>query len=73
MFSDMEGFTAMTERLGDLQARDVIRDHNRIVRQQVAALAGALPSSYAMCRMSNQICVRGLGSALPVVVQRQLL
>jgi class 3 adenylate cyclase len=40
MFSDMEGFTAMTERLGDLQARDVIRDHNRIVRDQVAAHDG---------------------------------
>jgi class 3 adenylate cyclase len=40
MFSDMEGFTAMTERLGDLQARDVIHDHNRIVRDQVAAHEG---------------------------------
>jgi class 3 adenylate cyclase len=36
MFSDMEGFTEMTERLGDLQARDVIHDHNRIVREHVA-------------------------------------
>jgi predicted ATPase/class 3 adenylate cyclase len=40
MFSDMEGFTAMTERLGDLKARDVIRDHNRIVREQLAAHGG---------------------------------
>ena len=40
MFSDMEGFTAMTERLGDLEARDVIRDHNRIVRQQVSEHEG---------------------------------
>jgi class 3 adenylate cyclase len=40
MFSDMEGFTAMTERLGDLKAREVIRAHNRIVREQVAAHAG---------------------------------
>jgi predicted ATPase/class 3 adenylate cyclase len=40
MFSDMEGFTAMTERLGDLQARDVIHDHNRVVREQVASHGG---------------------------------
>jgi class 3 adenylate cyclase len=40
MFSDMEGFTRMTERLGDLRAREVIRDHNRIVREQLAAHGG---------------------------------
>jgi class 3 adenylate cyclase len=40
MFSDMEGFTEMTESLGDLQAREVIRRHNRIVRQQLAAHGG---------------------------------
>jgi class 3 adenylate cyclase len=40
VFSDMEGFTAMTERLGDLKAREVIRDHNAIVREQLAAHAG---------------------------------
>ena len=34
MFSDMEGFTAMTDRLGDLEAREVIRAHNAIVREQ---------------------------------------
>jgi class 3 adenylate cyclase len=40
MFSDMEGFTAMTERLGDLKAREVIRQHNRIVREQLGAHGG---------------------------------
>jgi len=40
MFSDMQGFTPMTERLGDFRAREVIRDHNRIVREQVAAHGG---------------------------------
>jgi class 3 adenylate cyclase len=40
MFSDMEGFTRMTERLGDVKARDVVRDHNRIVRQQTSAHRG---------------------------------
>jgi class 3 adenylate cyclase len=40
MFSDMEGFTRMTERLGDLKARDVIRDHNAIVREQLVLYGG---------------------------------
>jgi class 3 adenylate cyclase len=40
MFSDMEGFTEMTERLGDLKARDVIREHNTIVREQLKAHGG---------------------------------
>jgi class 3 adenylate cyclase len=40
MFSDMEGFTAMTERLGDLEAREVIRAHNAIVREELAAHGG---------------------------------
>jgi class 3 adenylate cyclase len=40
MFSDMEGFTRMTERLGDLKAREVIRDHNSIVREQLAKHGG---------------------------------
>jgi class 3 adenylate cyclase len=40
MFSDMEGFTEMTERLGDLRAREVIREHNAIVRKQLQAHGG---------------------------------
>ncbi len=33
MFSDMEGFTSMTERLGDQEALKVIQSHNSIVRK----------------------------------------
>jgi predicted ATPase/class 3 adenylate cyclase len=40
MFSDIEGFTPMTERLGDLAAREVVRAHNRIVREQLARHQG---------------------------------
>jgi class 3 adenylate cyclase len=40
LFSDMEGFTSMTERLGDLKAREVIRAHNQVVREQLAAHGG---------------------------------
>ncbi|TXH05814.1 MAG: adenylate/guanylate cyclase domain-containing protein [Nevskiaceae bacterium] len=32
VFSDMEGFTAMTQRLGDREAHKVIKSHNQIVR-----------------------------------------
>jgi class 3 adenylate cyclase len=34
VFSDIVGFTPMTERLGDRKARDVVREHNRIVRAE---------------------------------------
>jgi class 3 adenylate cyclase len=40
LFSDVEGFTSMVERLGDLRAREVLRDHNQIVRTQVAIHGG---------------------------------
>jgi len=40
LFTDIEGYTAMTERLGDLRAQDVLRAHGAIVRQQVAAHGG---------------------------------
>jgi class 3 adenylate cyclase/tetratricopeptide (TPR) repeat protein len=40
VFSDMQGFTEMTERLGDLRAHQVIRDHNTIVREQVKVHGG---------------------------------
>ena len=40
LFSDVEGFTRMVERLGDVRAREVIRDHNRIVRTELAIHGG---------------------------------
>ena len=40
MFSDMEGFTEMTERLGDKAAHVVIQRHNAIVREQLQIHAG---------------------------------
>ncbi len=33
LFTDIEGSTAMTQRLGDTKARDVLREHERIVRE----------------------------------------
>jgi class 3 adenylate cyclase/tRNA A-37 threonylcarbamoyl transferase component Bud32 len=40
VFSDMEGFTRMTESLGDLAAHRVVQEHNRVVREQTAAHGG---------------------------------
>ena len=39
-FSDMEGFSAMTERLGDRKAHAVIKTHNAIVRSALKAHGG---------------------------------
>jgi class 3 adenylate cyclase len=41
LFTDVEGSTALTERLGDAKARDVLRDHERIVREALRAHGGA--------------------------------
>ena len=40
LFSDMEGFSSMTERLGDLRAREVIRRHNAVVRRACSDHSG---------------------------------
>ena len=40
MFTDIEGYTELTERLGDLQAREILYVHNQIIREQVAACGG---------------------------------
>ncbi len=40
MFSDMEDFTGMTERLGDVEAHRVVQAHNQIVRELTAAHGG---------------------------------
>lgn len=40
LFSDITGYTEMTERLGDLKARDVLYEYNQIVREQLAAHDG---------------------------------
>jgi class 3 adenylate cyclase len=40
LFSDIENYTALTERLGDLRAQRVLHVHNRIVREQVARYHG---------------------------------
>ena len=41
LFTDVEGSTALTERLGDAKAREVLRNHERIVRDALKAHGGA--------------------------------
>ncbi len=40
MFSDIEGSTAINERLGDARWVDLLREHNSIMREQAAAHGG---------------------------------
>ncbi len=40
LFSDIENSTVMTERLGDLRAQEILREHNELVRRQVAEQKG---------------------------------
>jgi class 3 adenylate cyclase len=41
LFTDVEGSTALTQRLGDARARDVLRQHERIVREALKAHGGS--------------------------------
>jgi len=41
LFTDVEGSTALTQRLGDAKAREVLRAHERIVRDALRAHGGA--------------------------------
>jgi class 3 adenylate cyclase len=41
LFTDVEGSTALTQRLGDAKARDVLRTHERIVRDALRAHGGS--------------------------------
>jgi len=41
LFTDVEGSTALTQRLGDAKAQEVLRTHNRIVRDALEAHTGS--------------------------------
>ena len=45
MFSDIEGYTELTERLGDARSQDVLHLHNEIVRREVDAHGGQIVKS----------------------------
>ena len=41
LFTDVEGSTAMTQRLGDAKAREVLREHERITREALKSHGGS--------------------------------
>ncbi len=41
LFTDVEGSTALTRRLGDAKARDLLRQHERMVREALKAHGGS--------------------------------
>jgi class 3 adenylate cyclase/pimeloyl-ACP methyl ester carboxylesterase len=41
LFTDIEGSTALIERLGDAKARELLREHERIVREALATHGGS--------------------------------
>jgi class 3 adenylate cyclase len=41
LFTDVEGSTALTQRLGDARAREVLREHERIVREALKSHGGS--------------------------------
>ncbi len=41
LFTDVEGSTALTQRLGDAKARELLRQHERIVRNALKSHAGS--------------------------------
>jgi class 3 adenylate cyclase len=41
LFTDVEGSTALTQRLGDAKARELLRQHERLVREALKAHGGA--------------------------------
>jgi class 3 adenylate cyclase len=41
LFTDVEGSTVLTQRLGDAKARDLLREHERIVREALKAHGGS--------------------------------
>ena len=53
LFTDIEGSTTLTERLGDARAQELLRDHNRIVREALSA-HGLVPVSFGRPRGCDQ-------------------
>ena len=79
LFTDIEGYTAMTERLGDLRAQEVLRAHNAIIREQVTAHGGFEVKSQGdgfmvafssarraiLCAIAMQQAIAGYGARHP--------
>jgi len=67
MFSDIEGSTEMTERLGDQKWMEVLREHNKIVRRNVKAHGGfEVKSEGDGFMLAFQSARRGLECAIAI-------
>jgi class 3 adenylate cyclase len=67
LFSDIEGSTAMTESLGDQRWLQVLREHNAIVREQIAAHGGfEVKSQGDGFMLAFQSARRGLRCAIAI-------
>ncbi len=64
-FTDLEGSTALTERLGDARAREVLRTHERLVRDalrvhdglEVKAMGDGFMASFASARRALEFAI----------------
>ena len=71
LFSDIEGSTALNERLGDVRWLDLLREHNRVVRDQVQSCGGFVVKSqgdgfmvaFPSARRAIE-CARGIQKAI---------
>jgi adenylate cyclase len=46
LFSDIEGYSAMTDRLGDVRSQNVLRAHNELLRHELSAWKGTEVKSH---------------------------
>jgi class 3 adenylate cyclase len=67
LFTDMEGSTTLTQRLGDAKAQEVLRTHNTIVRDALKACGGSEIKHTGDGIMASFVSVSGaLGCAIAI-------
>ena len=67
LFTDIEGSTALTQRLGDARAQELLRTHNAIVRDALKACGGAEIKHTGDGIMASFVSVSGaLGCAIAI-------
>jgi class 3 adenylate cyclase len=67
LFTDMEGSTTLTQRLGDAKAQEVLRTHNTIVREALKAHGGSEIKHTGDGIMASFVSVNGaLGCAIAI-------
>ncbi len=73
LFTDMEGSTALTQRLGDARAQDILRQHNTVIRDALKAHGGSEIKHTGDAETPYPVRVRiGLNAGEPVAEERDL-